>query len=288
MRKQTLLVIFAHPDDEGGASGVMAQAAASGARVVLACATRGEVGEISDPSLATAETLGMVRERELRAACEILGAELRFLGYRDSGMEGTPANDDPRSYLQANPEATMRQLVSLIREIQPRVVITFDPSGGYGHPDHIAVNRRVTAAFDVAGDAEAFPDAGPAWRPQRLLYAVIPRAWFLELRDRVQQVGMDTSWMDQFVDKQEGFYDDQITHRVDVSAQIEVKVAALQCHQTQFGPDHPFRRLLEEVVEDLMGCEYYMQARPALEAAVGIVTVNELFEPPAGINSPAG
>ena len=91
-----LLAVFAHPDDEGGASGTMAKAAATGHHVVLACATRGEVGEISHPVLATAETLGAVREAELRAACDLLGVhDLRFLGYRDSGMAGTPANDDP-------------------------------------------------------------------------------------------------------------------------------------------------------------------------------------------------
>lgn len=283
----TLLVIFAHPDDEGGASGVMALAAAAGARVVLACATRGEVGEISDPALATAETLGAVREQELRAACEILGAELRFLGYRDSGMAGTPANEDPRSYLQADPEAAVRQLVTLIREIRPQIVITFDPSGGYGHPDHVTVHRHATTAFDLAGDAAAFADAGPAWRPQRLLYAVLPRTWFLELRDLMEKAGLDTAFIDQFLAQDSDFVDGDITHQVDVRDQIDAKIAALRCHHTQFGPEHPLARLPEEMMRDWMATEFFIQARPSPPATAGIVTVNDLFEPLEGWE-PAG
>lgn len=275
---RTLLAVFAHPDDEGGASGVMAQAAAAGARVVLACATRGEVGEISDPSLATAETLGSVREQELRAACAILGVELRFLGYRDSGMAGTPDNNDSRSYLQADPEVATRQLVALIREIRPQVVITFDPTGGYGHPDHITVHRHTTAAFDLAGDAAAFADAGPAWRPQRLLYAVLPRAWFLELRELMEKTGQDTTFIDRFLEQDSDFGDHDITYQVDVHNQVEAKIAALRCHRTQFGPEHPLASLPEEMMRDWMATEYFIQARPAMPATAGPVPVNDLFE----------
>lgn len=262
--KPTLLAIFAHPDDESfGVGGTLAKYTANGTRVVLACATRGEAGEISDPALATPETLGAVREAELRAACAALGvAELRFLGYRDSGMAGTPENDDPRCYHRADPEAATRQLVGLIREIKPQVVLTFEPGGGYGHPDHIAVSRYTTAAFDLAGNPQAFPEAGPAWQPQRLFYTAIPRSFFLQMRDRMRALGLDTPEFDHFDVERRSFSDDQITAIVDVSAQVDAKWAALRCHRTQFGPDNLFRRLPEELMRQMMAHEYFAQARP--------------------------
>lgn len=259
-----LLAVFAHPDDEFGVSGVMAQYAANGSQVVLACVTRGEVGEISDPSLATPETLGTVREAELRAACDALGIpELRFLGYRDSGMQGTPENDDPRCYHQADPEAATEQLVGLIREVKPQIVLTFEPYGGYGHPDHIATNRYTTAAFDAAGKPDAYPNAGPPWQPQGLFYVALPHALLVEFRAQLEALGMDAAPMDHFIDNYP-IIDDQITHKVDVSAQFETRWAAFQCHRTQIAPDHFFHQMPTELLHQAFGHEYYIQARPPL------------------------
>jgi len=233
--KPTLLAVFAHPDDESfGTGGTLAKYAANGTRVVLACATRGEVGEISDPALATHENLGEIREAELRCAAQHLDiADVIFLGYRDSGMAGTAENDDPRCYHRADAEAAIRQLVALIRKVKPHTVVTFDPSGGYGHPDHIAVNRYTTAAFDLAGDPGEFPEAGPAWQPQRLFYNVFPRSFLIEMRDRMRALGLDTSDYDRFDAEPIGYHDEQITAAVDVSARVDAKWAALHCHRTQ-------------------------------------------------------
>ena len=145
----TLLTVFAHPDDESfSCGGTLARYASQGVRVASVCATRGEVGMISDPSLATRETLGQVREEELREASRVMGiAELHFLGYLDSGMEGTAENQDPRSLAQADPQAVIGALVQQIRRLRPQVVITFDREGIYGHPDHKAVHKYTTEAF---------------------------------------------------------------------------------------------------------------------------------------------
>ena len=144
---QKLMAIFAHPDDEGAIASTLAYYANNNVEVTLVCTTKGEVGEISDPALATRETLGEVRAAELQAACDILGIRhLRFLGYRDSGMEGTPENEDPRALVQGDTDVVMGQLVGLIRELQPDIVITFEPFGWYGHPDHQITSRWVTDA----------------------------------------------------------------------------------------------------------------------------------------------
>lgn len=199
---RTLLAVFAHPDDEVfGSGGTLAKYAAQGVRIVLACATRGEVGEISDPSLATPETLPEVREQELRTSAAALGfSGIRFLGYRDSGMKGTADNDDPRSYYRADPEAATGQLVALIREVKPQVVITFEPFGGYGHPDHVVTSQFTTAAFDAAGNGARYPDAGPVWQPSRLFYTMIPLSFFRDVRDRLAAMGVDTSDFARFDD----------------------------------------------------------------------------------------
>ena len=135
----TVFAAFAHPDDEGfGCGGTLAALVAGGHRVTLICATNGDVGEISDPALATPETLWQVRQRELRTAMDVTGIEdVRFLNYRDSGMAGTEDNDHQSSLFQAPEAKVVEQVAAVIRETRPDVVITHDPTGGYGHPDHV-------------------------------------------------------------------------------------------------------------------------------------------------------
>jgi LmbE family N-acetylglucosaminyl deacetylase len=260
-----LLAIFAHPDDEAGTGGTLAHYIANGAAVTLACATRGEVGEISDPALATPEALGEVREAELRAACAHLGIQdLRFLGYRDSGMVDTPPNDDPRSLHQADPNKVVAQLVGLIREVRPHAIITFEPSGGYGHPDHLAVHRGVVAAFDPAGDPDVFPEAGLAWQTPRLFYDVLPRSFLQQMRDLLQVYGLDTAAFDIFDFNEPDVWAEQVTHLLDVSDYVTAKRNAFFSHRTQFGPDHPLLRLPAEAIDSLFSQEYFIQARPPL------------------------
>jgi LmbE family N-acetylglucosaminyl deacetylase len=273
-----LLAVFAHPDDETGTAGALAAAVAAGHHVTLACATRGEVGEISMPDLATSDTLGEVREAELRAAADIIGIqELLFLDYHDSGMAGTPENEDPRSFNQADPQAATGQLVGLIRRIRPDVVITFDPSGGYGHPDHIAANHYTEAAYDLADDPGAYPEMGPAFRPQRLFYAVFPRSFLQEMFQQMADAGMDISAFDGFNVNEPDPLADMISHIVDVSAQHEIKMAAMDSHQTQFGPEHPFRMVLDNFFSEAMKREYFVQARPADPRLSTASPANDLF-----------
>ena len=173
-----VLAAFAHPDDEGfGPGGTLAMLAAAGSAVTLVCATNGDVGEISDPALATPETLGQVRQQELRDAMAVTGVrDVRFLGYRDSGMEGTDDNNNPSSLYQASGDEVVGALVEIMREVRPNVVITHDPSGGLrppgprdrvpAHDPGVSGKRRPRVAVPLQGffrsRSPAALDCGPA------------------------------------------------------------------------------------------------------------------------------
>jgi LmbE family N-acetylglucosaminyl deacetylase len=176
---KTLLFVGAHPDDETfGIGGTLAQYAAAGVKVYYACATRGEVGSADAESMKGFTSVGDMRWSELECAARVLGlAGVAHLGYRDSGMAGSPDNQNPASLAAAPLEQAAGRVVKVIREFKPQVVITHDPLGGYRHPDHIAVNRATVAAFKAAGDPALYPEAGPAFAPQKLYYNVFPRGW---------------------------------------------------------------------------------------------------------------
>lgn len=267
MRKR-LLASFAHPDDEAFApGGTLAQYAAAGVEVTLVCATRGEAGEIADSSLATPETLPSVREQELRCAAEELGIrEVIFLGYRDSGMAGTPENERPDAFVNVPAEEVVPRLVEIMRRVRPQVVLTFDPHGGYGHPDHIAIHRHTVAAFQAAGDPQVYPDRGKPWQPDRLFYAVFPRSFFQTLRETMIALGQPVEDLETF-ENEAGFPDEEIDVRVDVSAKVLDKWSALECHRTQFGQENLFRRLPREQMLELMSCEHFSLAIPGREQA---------------------
>ena len=264
--ERSMLVVFAHPDDEAFATGgTLAKYASAGVRTTLVCATRGEVGEISDPVLATPNTLPSVREQELLCSAETLGIEeVVFLGYRDSGMIGTPDNEHPDAFILANEEEVIAKLVGIMRQVRPQIVLTFEPNGGYGHPDHIAIHNHTVSAFHKAAQEDYGVDLGEAWGADRLIYTAIPKSFFVDMRSRLQALGEDTSDLDRFDETGIVWPDDQVDVEVDVSGVVDRKWSALQCHQTQFGPDNLFRRLPDEDAKALMSREYFAIAWPEI------------------------
>src|SRR5918996_3701418 len=190
-----LLACFAHPDDEAfPAGGALASHAARGISVRLVTATLGEEGEIRQPGLATPETLAAVRREELACSARTLGiAEHEVLDYRDSGMAGTPSNQHPAAFINAPAQPVVERLVEEIRRYQPQVVLTFEPGGLYGHPDHIAISRHTTAAFHQAADPGAFPQQLSGglepYQPQRLFYSARPKGFRMEMARKLREAG---------------------------------------------------------------------------------------------------
>jgi LmbE family N-acetylglucosaminyl deacetylase len=278
MRK--LMAIFAHPDDEGAIAGTLAHYARQGVDVTLVCATKGEAGEISDSSLATPETLAEVRQKELETACELLGiTHLQFLGWRDSGMEGTPENEDPRALVQADPNEVMGKLVGLMRQYKPDVVITFEPFGWYGHPDHQVVSRWATAAYEQVGDATAHPESGKVWQPQRLFHAVIPFSKFRGMIETAVAAGyLDGEGFDMDIpEEQQLKTETAVTHLVDVYNMFDTKQAAMMAHRTQFGEDNMFRKIPKELMMTVSGNEHFIQVTPKLLESLSKNRLTDLF-----------
>lgn len=174
---KTLLFIGAHPDDETfGVGATLAKYATSGFAVYYACATRGEAGTVEPELLKGHASQGDLRWSELKCASNVLGLkDVFYLGYRDSGMQGWEDNRHPLALMAAPLQEVVGRMVKVIRETKPQVVVTFDPIGGYRHPDHIATHKAAVAAFHAAGDPARYPEAGPAYQPQKLYFHVFPR-----------------------------------------------------------------------------------------------------------------
>ncbi len=242
---RTLLLIFAHPDDESFLTGGCAcRYSAEDVRVVLATATRGESGKPGNPPVCAPGDLPEVRERELRLAAEILGiAQVHLLGYHDRELQ------------HAAHEEIRRQLVGLIRLERPQVVVSFDPNGANLHPDHIAISRFASDAVAAAGDSRWHPESGPPHAVPRLLWIPGNRPWQLAREpDMGTRPGVD------FV--------------IDVGAWRERKLAALRAHATQHQSVE--RNFLSQPDRDrLLSVEVFRQAwGPALSGR----PAGDLFE----------
>jgi LmbE family N-acetylglucosaminyl deacetylase len=278
------MAVYAHPDDEQGISGTFARYARQGVNTSLICATRGEVGEIAPGVDATPETLGEVREAEMRCAAAKIGLRhLYLLDFRDSGMVGTPENDDTRCLHQAHLLDVAEQVTKIVRAQKPQVMITFDAWGGYGHPDHIMMHKAALLAFFVAGDRRAFPEhleKGLApWTPLKLYFNVWPRSRFSAYIEHLKAQGKELpEWMATF--GQRALPDEVITSRIDVASFAKLKLESLQCHASQLGPDTVFRQIPESLWLEMATRETFMLAESRTGRASN---ETDLFEGIAGV-----
>ncbi|RMF28904.1 MAG: GlcNAc-PI de-N-acetylase [Chloroflexi bacterium] len=263
---RTLLVVFAHPDDESfGPGGTLARYAAEGVAVHLICATRGEAGEAEARYLDGYNDLAERRLEELRCAGRVLGlAGIHFLDYRDSGMPGSPANRHPQALIVAPVEEVAAQIANLMRALRPQVVLTHDPGGGYGHPDHVAVHRATVAAFH-----RLLRERPDGYAPERLYFTVFDRrqlAWTVRL---MPLFGMDPTALGRNRDINLKAALERalpVTTRVDVRDYLEVKQRAAACHQSQIvggpGTRNFYGRLPRWLVRRWRSTETFHRAYP--------------------------
>ena len=269
-----LLLVHAHPDDECFATGgLIARSIAEGRRVDLVVCTGGEEGEIHDPSL-DAEA-ARPRMREIRAAeldCSVAALSgngpgelhLHRLGYRDSGMMDSEANGHADAFWLADPDEATGKLVSIIRQAQPSVVVTYDARGNYGHPDHINAHRVAVAALQAAADPSRFIGLGPAFAVMKFYEIAFNRDRWFAVMAEMKARGISLPWDfdadpaavdvdaaslnpsnveaarqvgEQLEAGEEppsfGVAEEEITTFLDVSEWASAKRAAMDCHRTQ-------------------------------------------------------
>lgn len=269
--KNKILSVLAHPDDETfGMGGTLALYARRDVEVHLVCATRGELGDIDPEYKETIRSAACLRTQELRCAVGILGIDqLHFLNYRDSGMPGSEANSHPKALAAQPIEKVAEQVVSIIRQVKPDVVITFDPIGGYRHPDHIAIHRATVRAFELAGDAAYDDSEGlPPFQPSRLYFHTIDHTFLKIVVWVLRLIGQDPRHFgrNKDIDLVSIVEVDFPTHvKIDYRAVKDIRKAATACHASQGGAnmDKGFRGL----VTRLFGGhnDTFMQAFPEPE-----------------------
>jgi N-acetyl-1-D-myo-inositol-2-amino-2-deoxy-alpha-D-glucopyranoside deacetylase len=253
-----VVAFFAHPDDETFcAAGVLAAAAERGVPVTVISATRGEAGESSIPGLDDPEALGAVREQELREAMSSLGVhDVRFLDFVDSGL-GNNDEMSPKAFARAALEECVFDLVPMIRELRPEVVLTFGPDGMYGHPDHIHSYRVGVASVIAAGDPTyaAGLDA-PAWKTRTLYFATVPREMMLEVLARPNS---PLEFVSPEARTNLGTPSSEITDVVDITPWAPAKRAAIAAHRTQTGEGGPLAGIPPEVRASQLAREYFVR-----------------------------
>jgi len=277
---KTILSVLAHPDDESfGMGGTLAYYARQGHDVYLVCATRGEAGMMNPEQLGSFKSIAEKREAELRCAAQTLGLKSVFiLGYRDSGMPGSEDNKHPNAQINHPVEDVAAKVVKHIRELKPDIVLTFDPIGGYRHPDHIHTQQAATLAFEKADDASFQPEAGLPFKPQALYYHIFPR-WFLRLMTRIMPIfGKNPrKWgRNKDIDLKaiaEVYFP---THaKISIRSVAEIKREAGTCHASQGGIQ--MRRGLIGFIANVFGQhEDFMRAYPPVDGKAKIV--RDLFE----------
>jgi len=255
----TILAVHAHPDDESiSTGGILAKYSAKGFRTVLAYGTGGEAGDILNPEFVAPKpglSIKEIRAIELEAAVKVLAVEtVYFLGYRDSGMVGSPENDHPQAFARADIREATARLVEIIRRVRPQVIVTYNEKGTYLHPDHIMANRATLRAFQASGDARfEIGEALEPWQPAKLYYTAIPleriRRMYRIVKERGEEPGFDPDVI--------GTPEEKISSVVDVRKYLSRKLEALNCHQSQMNPNSVIRRMSEELREEVMGYEHF-------------------------------
>ena len=292
-----LLTVHAHPDDEASKGApTLARYKAEGVRTVLVCCTGGEEGDLHNPSLREPggpfhgldpdeerALLTELRPKELARSAEIIGFdEVVMLGYRDSGMKDSPANEDPLSFHQAPLDEAVGRLVYVIRRERPQVILTYgDDQRGYPHPDHIKVHEISVLAYERAGDPSWYPQYGQAWQPLKLYYSVWSKARLVAIHEALLARRGSSPYDDTWLQRPD--QDERITTRLNVADYLWARSGALRAHATQIDPAEPWWFGLSDAeLAEVYPWEDWVLARSQVGELPGHLGEDDLF---AGITS---
>ena len=246
----TVAFIHAHPDDEAiVTAGTMASLATDGHRVVLVTATGGELGEYPPGLLEEGETLAERRRAELEASAAVLGvARTELLGYLDSGMAGTPGNDDPACFARSDTDEVAARVAAVLTDERADVVVVYDEHGNYGHPDHVKAHQVGMRAAELAGT-------------ERVYLMTQNRDFLRSLLALATDLGIDVDEERLAMLEVLGEPEHRITTRVDVTPYIGAKAAAMRAHASQIGETDFYLALPDDVFSMVWGSEWYIRVR---------------------------
>ena len=275
-----LMAVHAHPDDESSkGAATMARYAREGADVLVATLTGGERGDILNKAMERPEVranLAAVRREEMARAREILGVRQEFLGFVDSGLpEGDPKPPLPDGCFALVPtEEAAAPLVRAVREFRPHVILTYDESGGYPHPDHIKTHDVSVVAFEAAADPDRYPGLGDPWQPLKMYYHLtFHQAKYAALHEEMLRRGIESPYTQIFEEWEErarkraaaGWRNLEITTRVQVGNYLEIRDQALLAHATQIAPDSSWFACPVDVQRAAWPTEDYHLARSLVD-----------------------
>lgn len=272
----TIVALHAHPDDESiGMGGTLARAVDEGHRVVLVFGTRGECGEVADGFLDDGEELGDRRVLEVQASADALGVHrVEFLGYRDSGMDGEPTNDDPSCFWQADLDEAARRLAAILTDEAADVLTVYDDHGGYGHPDHVQVHRVGHRAAELAGTPHVLEMTMNRDHIRRMMEMARAMSDADGDGEVTEPEGPDVGDESTF-----GTPEADITTAIDVRKWVDRKRASMIAHASQIPADSFFLTMPDEVFEQVFGHEWFIRTGPAVGGG------DHWLLPPAAVGS---
>ncbi|MFC5993884.1 mycothiol conjugate amidase Mca [Pseudonocardia hispaniensis] len=272
-----LMTVHAHPDDESSkGAATTARYVAQGHEVMVVTCTGGERGSVLNAAMDRPEivaNLAQVRRAEMARAAEILGVQHRWLGFIDSGLpEGDPKPPLPEGcFALLDLDEATEPLVAAVREFRPHVVVTYDETGGYPHPDHIRCHEISVAAFDAAGDPDRFPDAGDPWQPLKLYYSHgFSKARLLAFHEAMTRRGLESPYADWLANWRDDRPDpgQRVTTRVRCDEWFPVRDEALKAHATQIDPTSRWFLVPLELQREIWPTEDYELVRSLVDASV--------------------
>lgn len=269
-----LMAVHAHPDDESSkGAATMARYASEGVDVLVVTLTGGERGSILNPAMDrpdVRDNMTKIRNEEMARAREILDVRQRWLGFVDSGLpEGDPLPPLPEGCFAAQPlEAASEPLARAVREHRPHVMLAYDESGGYPHPDHVMCNRVAVEAFEAAGDPDRYPEAGEPWQPLKLYYhGSLRKERFEALHDEMLRQGMESPY-DERLQRLDNLPSISITTRVPCGEWFEARDRALLAHATQVDPNGHWFACPLEIQRAAWPTEDYHLARSLVDTTL--------------------
>ncbi|KFZ79709.1 GlcNAc-PI de-N-acetylase [Amycolatopsis sp. MJM2582] len=272
-----LMAVHAHPDDESSkGAATMARYAAEGHEVMVVTCTGGEAGSVLNPAMDRPEVLANmteIRREEMARAAKILGVSHTWLGFIDSGLpEGDPLPPVPEGSFAVIPlEESTGALVKVIREFRPHVIVTYDENGGYPHPDHIRTHEISVAAFDAAGEAERYPEAGEPWQPMKLYYVHgFSRARMTVFHEALLARGLESpyeEWLKSW-DPDKADVMERVTTRVECGEYFEQRDEALKAHATQIDPNSRWFAVPRDLQREVWPTEEYELVRSLVDSTL--------------------